>query len=148
MRGPADVAARIFPALSFRPSPFHAGPGARSGVGTAAPLHGGVLSLACFGPAVLVRSNNRDFAPCADGAGGGAVHSAGPVFSHRPRSAHSVGLLSLPDRSLAVLSPRGCADLLGAAGDSRTALPASVPVGGARRLRSRRRHVRQYPHNL
>src|SRR5205809_2701860 len=137
MRGPADVAARIFPLLPFCPSPFHAGPGARSGVGTAASLHGGVLSMACFGPAILVRSTHRDFAPCADGAGGGAVHTAGPVFAHRPRSAHSVGLLSLRDCSLALLSPSGCADLLGAAGDSRTAVPAPVPVSGARGLRSR-----------
>src|SRR6266480_488317 len=110
MRGPADVAARIFSVLPFRPSPVHTGPGAGSGVGTAAPVHAGVLSTACFGPAVLVRSTERDAAPCADGAGDGVVHTAGPVCAHRARSAHPVGLLSLSDRSLALLSPSGCAD--------------------------------------
>src|SRR2546423_10864362 len=89
MRGPADVAARIFPVLPFCPSPFHAGPGARSGVGAAASLHGGVLSMACFGPAILVRPTHRDFAPRADGAGGGAVPTPRPAFAPRPRSAYS-----------------------------------------------------------
>src|SRR5437762_4669855 len=148
MRGPADVAARIFSVLPFRPSPFHTGPGAGSGVGTAAPILGGLLSVACFGPAVLVRSTERDAAPCADGAGDGVVHTAGPVCAHRARSAHPVGLLSLRASGLALPAASRCAHLLGSAGDPRTALPASVPVSGARRLRSRGRHVREYPHNL
>src|SRR5438046_6783973 len=115
MRGPADVAARIFSVLPFRPSPFHTEPGAGPGAGTAAPILGGLLSVACFGPAVLVRSTERDAAPCADGAGDGVVHTAGPVCAHRARSAHPVGLLSLSDRILALLAPTGCAELLGAA---------------------------------
>src|SRR6266853_3545534 len=127
MCGPADVAARIFSVVPFRPSPFHAGPGARSGVGTAASVHAGVLPMACLGPAVLVRSTDRDTAPCADGAGGGAVHTAGEILAHRPRSAHSVGLLSLRDSRLALLAARRCAHLLGSAGDSRAAVPAPVP---------------------
>src|SRR6266853_1589920 len=86
MRGLADVAARIFSVLPFRPSPFHTGPGAGSGAGTAASIHRGVLSVACFGPAVLVRSTDRDFAPRADGAGGGAVRTVGPVFAQPPPS--------------------------------------------------------------
>src|ERR1700681_2801959 len=99
MRGPADVAARIFSVLPFRPSPFHTGPGAGSGAGTVASIHRGVVSVACFGPAVLVRSTDRDFAPRADGADGRAVRAVGQIFAHRPRSAHSVGLLSLRDSS-------------------------------------------------
>src|SRR3981081_246995 len=113
MRGPADVAARIFSVLPFRPSPFHTRPGPRSGAGTAASIHRAVLSMVGFGPAVLVRSTDCDFAPCADGAGGGAVRSVGQVFAHRPRSAHSLGLLSLRDSSLALLSARGGAEPFG-----------------------------------
>src|SRR6202171_5275777 len=127
MRGPADVAARIFSVVPFRPSPFHTGPGAGSGAGTAASIHRGVVSVVGFGPAVLVRSSDCDFAPCADGAGGGAVRTAGQIFAHRPRSAHSMGLLSLRDSSLALLAASRCADLLGALCDSRTAFPAPVP---------------------
>src|ERR1700730_17250511 len=137
MRDVTDVAARIFSVVPFRPPPFHTGPGPRSGVGTAASIHRGVLSMACFGPAVLVRSTDRDFTPCADGAGAGAVCTVGQIVAHRPRSAHSVGLLSLRDSSLAVLLASGRADLLGDPGDSRTALPAPVPFIRAHGLRLR-----------
>src|SRR5580693_913386 len=116
MRGPADVAARIFSVLPFCSSPFHTRPGARSGAGTAASIHRGVLSVVGFGLAVLVRSTDGDFAPCAHRAGGGAVRTVGQISAHRPRSAHSLGLLSWRDSSLALLAPSGCADLLGAAG--------------------------------
>src|SRR6266480_6558135 len=137
MRGPADVAARIFSILPFRPSPVHTGPGAGPGAGTAAPILGGLLSMACFGPAVLVRSTERDAAPCADGAGDGVVHTAGPVCAHRARSAHPVGLLSLRASGLALPAAGRCAHLLGSAGDPRTAFPAPVPFIRACRLRIR-----------
>src|SRR6267143_6261388 len=137
MRGLAIVAARIFSVVPLRPSPLHTRPGARPGVGTAASIHRGVLSMACFGPAVLVRSTDCDFAPCADGARGGAVRTVGQVFAHRPRSAYSLGLLSLRDSSLALFAASGCADLLGAPGDSRTAFPAPLPFIRARWLRLR-----------
>src|ERR1700730_6068329 len=137
MRGPADAAARICPVVPFRPPPLHTGPGARSEAATAAPGHGGVLSMVVFGPAVLVRPTDCDSAPCADRAGGGAVRAVGQIFAHRPRSAHSLGLLSVRDSSLALLSASGCADLLGAAGDSRTGFPAPVPFIRAHWLRLR-----------
>src|SRR5260370_16448760 len=104
MRGLANVAARIFSIVPLRPSPLHTRPGARPGVGTAASIDRSVLSMAYFGPAVLVRSTDCDFAPCADGARGGAVRTLGQVLAHRPRSAHSLGLLSLRDSSLPLLS--------------------------------------------
>jgi hypothetical protein len=132
------VTARIFSLLPFRPSPFHTGPGAGSGAGTAASIHRGVVSVVCFGPAVLVRSTDCDLAPCADGAGGGAVRTAGQIFAHRPRSAHSVELLSLRDSCLALLAASGCADVLGAPDDSRTASPAPVPFIRAHWLRLRK----------
>src|SRR5260370_15940613 len=127
MRGLANVAARIFSIVPLRPSPLHTRPGARPGVGTAASIDRSVLSMAYFGPAVLVRSTDCDFAPCADGARGGAVRTVCQVFAHRPRSAHSLGLLSLRDSSLALLAASGCTDLLGAPSDSRTAFPVTVP---------------------
>src|SRR5256714_11018225 len=102
MRGPADVAARIFSVLPFRPSPFHTGPGAGPGVGTAAPILRGLLSMACFGPAVLVRSTERDAAPRADGAGGRGVHTAGEILAHPSRNARAVGMPPLPASGLAL----------------------------------------------
>src|SRR5437868_9824000 len=137
MRGRADVAARIFSVLPFRPSPLHTGPGAGSGVGTAAPVHCGLLSMACFGPAVLVRSTERDLASCADRAGGGVVHTAGEIFAHRPRGAHPVGLLSWRAGGLGLPAAGRCAALLASAGDSRTAFPAPVPFIRACWLRVR-----------
>src|SRR5205823_15014229 len=104
--------------------------------------------MACFGPTVLVRSTERDLASCADGAGGGVVHTAGEILAHRPRSTHPVGLLSLRAGGLALSAAGRCADLLGSAGDSRTAFPAPVPPIRACWLRVRCRHARQYPHTL